>query len=60
MKTVTQDWDRWGYLFRVTHREQIHGIAQWDECFIPQSPNPGRCDLAKTLRLLVMCHSERA
>ena len=31
MDTVVRDWDYWAYLFRVTHRETIPGIAQYDE-----------------------------
>jgi SAM-dependent methyltransferase len=31
MKTVQRDWDWWAYHFRVVHREQIPGIAQWDD-----------------------------
>ena len=34
MKTVTRDWDWWAYLFRVTHREQIEGISEWDDRLI--------------------------
>lgn len=34
MKTVTQDWNWWAYLFRVTHREQIEGISEWDDRLI--------------------------
>jgi SAM-dependent methyltransferase len=30
VKTITRDWDWWAYLFRVTHREQISGIDEWD------------------------------
>jgi SAM-dependent methyltransferase len=31
VKTVTKDWNWWAYLFRVTHREQIEGISDWDD-----------------------------
>ncbi len=31
MKQVVRDWDYWAYLFRVTHRESIPGIEQYDE-----------------------------
>ncbi len=34
MKTVTQDWNWWACLFRVTHREQIAGISDWDDRLI--------------------------
>ncbi len=34
MKIITRDWDWWAYLFRVTHREQIEGIAAWDDRLI--------------------------
>lgn len=30
VKTITRDWDWWAYLFRVTHREQIPDIDEWD------------------------------
>jgi SAM-dependent methyltransferase len=31
LDTIVRDWDYWTYLFRVTHRETIPGIAQHDE-----------------------------
>lgn len=31
MEQVVRDWDYWAYLFRVTHRESIPGIEQYDE-----------------------------
>jgi SAM-dependent methyltransferase len=31
MKTIIRDWDYWAYLFRVTHRESIPGIGQYDD-----------------------------
>ncbi len=34
MKTITQDWNWWAYLARVTHREQIEGISKWDDRLI--------------------------
>jgi SAM-dependent methyltransferase len=31
MEEIVRDWDYWGYLFRVTHRESIPGIDAYDE-----------------------------
>ncbi len=31
MEEIERDWDYWAYLFRVTHRERILGIEQYDE-----------------------------
>jgi SAM-dependent methyltransferase len=31
MNSIQRDWDWWAYHFRVVHREQIPGIAQWDD-----------------------------
>jgi D-alanine-D-alanine ligase len=31
MEQVTRDWDYWAYLFRVTHRESIPDIQQYDD-----------------------------
>jgi len=30
MEKIVRDWDYWAYLFRVTHRESIPGIAEYD------------------------------
>jgi len=34
VKIIVRDWDWWAYLFRVTHREKVRGIAEWDERLI--------------------------
>jgi SAM-dependent methyltransferase len=34
VEQITRDWDYWAYLFRVTHRESIAGIAEYDERLI--------------------------
>lgn len=34
MEEIIRDWDYWAYLFRVTHRESIPGIEQYDEQLI--------------------------
>lgn len=34
MQEISRDWDYWAYLFRVTHRESIQGIEQYDEQLI--------------------------
>lgn len=31
MEQIIRDWDYWAYLFRVTHRECIPGIAEYDD-----------------------------
>ena len=31
MKTILREWDWWAYHYRVVHRCQIPGIAQWDD-----------------------------
>lgn len=31
MQKITRDWDYWAYWFRVTHRESIPGIDEYDE-----------------------------
>lgn len=31
MNTITRDWNWWAYLFRVTHRQTIPGIEQYDD-----------------------------
>jgi SAM-dependent methyltransferase len=31
MKTMIREWDWWAYHYRVVHRAQIPGIAQWDD-----------------------------
>jgi SAM-dependent methyltransferase len=31
MKTIIRDWDYWAYLFRVTHRESVPAIEQYDD-----------------------------
>jgi SAM-dependent methyltransferase len=31
MKTIQREWDWWAYHYRVVHRSQIPGIAQWDD-----------------------------
>lgn len=34
MEKITRDWDYWAYLFRVTHRESIPGIDEYDDQLI--------------------------
>lgn len=34
MKTIIRDWNWWAYLARVTYREQIAGISEWDDRLI--------------------------
>jgi SAM-dependent methyltransferase len=31
VRTIQRDWDWWAYHFRVVHRSQIPGIAEWDD-----------------------------
>ncbi len=31
MEEIVRDWDYWAFLFRVTHRESVPGIEQYDE-----------------------------
>jgi len=34
METVTREWDYWAYLFRVTYRELIPGIEDYDDALV--------------------------
>jgi predicted RNA methylase len=34
MEVIVRDWDYWAYLFRVTHREKIPGIVEYDDQLI--------------------------
>ncbi len=34
MKTLVREWDWWAFLYRVIHRDQIEGIAEWDDRLI--------------------------
>jgi SAM-dependent methyltransferase len=53
VKTVERDWDWWAYHYRVLHRGQIPGIAQWDDDLVEMivhvlqlQPGDGVLDLA--------------